>query len=45
VKPVVQMDTKSVPLIAKVGLSKVTYMVVVVEIHPHIVTSLLVLQR
>jgi hypothetical protein len=45
VKPVVEVDAKSVPLITKVGLGKVTYWVVVVETHPHIVTSLLVLQR
>jgi len=44
-KPVVEMDTKGIPLIAKVGLGKVTYCVVVVETHPHIVTSLFVLQR
>jgi len=44
-EPVVEVNAKRVPPIAKIGLGKVAYWVVVVETHTHIVTSFLALQR
>ena len=45
VEPVFEIDAESVSLVSEVGFCKITDGVVVVETHPHIVTSLLALQR
>ena len=45
VEPVFEIDAELVPLFTKVGLGKITYLVVVVGTHLHIVTSLSGLQR